>query len=572
MALGAEAAIEERLQQIEAFGVEGRWTEVEQGIARIESELDAASVDQRTRLEIVRARMQAVTNQPEASIETVLGILQQRELLDPVLEMRVLTLATNVLVFHERYEEGFGYFREALELAPLIPDPDARAVAWIVAADFHGRVGESATAIQYADRVLEETDESASRQRCAALYQRALARRNFDELSGARSDFSDAVAICSQARDPIYIGLARLGLAQTRLAAGAERDAVRQGLLAAIEDHRGIGFIEGLLQTSVELARLAIEDRRLGEAAEHLAPTEAWIDLPGSHSTRAETLYLKAELARLNGQTEDAYRFMQRGVDEEMKHAQSMRQMRVTLLLSDLDERARQQELDLLRARNDAIRLAGRNERQDEIATLWAVAGILATAVLLGIVLVQTARDRRRFRELARLDGWTGLVNHTRFFELALQGFVRARQNRGHFVLIIADIDLFKRINDEHGHLVGDAVLRRVGARFLEAFGKDAVIGRLGGEEIGVALGGVDLDAALARIEHLRAILNRRRADDTEPEITMSFGVAELGRERSLDTLYAHADQALYDAKDAGRNRVVTISRIQLDSGAAFVT
>jgi diguanylate cyclase (GGDEF)-like protein len=239
--------------------------------------------------------------------------------------------------------------------------------------------------------------------------------------------------------------------------------------------------------------------------------------------------------------------------------------------MSDLDNRSREAELELLRARNNAIRLARSNDRQDEIAAYWAGSGALLAALLLCVVVFQTARDRKRFRELARLDGLTGLVNHTRFFELAQQGFQRARQSRGRFVLIIADIDLFKRINDEHGHLVGDAVLRRVGARFLEAFGKEAVIGRLGGEEIGVALTDCDMDTALARIEHLRAILNRRRADDAEPEITMSFGVAELRREKTLDTLYAHADQALYDAKDAGRNRVVTVSPVDFGN-AAFVT
>ncbi len=245
--------------------------------------------------------------------------------------------------------------------------------------------------------------------------------------------------------------------------------------------------------------------------------------------------------------------------------------MRLTLLLSDLDDRARASELELLRARNDAILLARSNDRKDNIAAWWAGSAALAAALLLFVLVFRTGRDRQRFRELARLDGLTGLVNHTRFFELATQGFQRARQNHGQFVLIIADIDLFKRVNDEHGHLVGDAVLRRVGARFIEAFGKEAVVGRLGGEEIGVALTDCDLDTALARIEHLRAILNRRRADDAEPEITMSFGVAELRREKSLDSLYAQADQALYDAKDAGRNRVVTVSTIDL-SRPVFVT
>ncbi|MFN2333813.1 MAG: diguanylate cyclase, partial [Wenzhouxiangellaceae bacterium] len=87
-----------------------------------------------------------------------------------------------------------------------------------------------------------------------------------------------------------------------------------------------------------------------------------------------------------------------------------------------------------------------------------------------------------------------------------------------------------------------------------------AILGRLGGEEFGVALIDCDVDQAVARIEHLRAILNTQRDRDIQPWVTLSFGVAERSIERSLDALYARADQALFDAKDAGRNRVVTLS------------
>lgn len=562
----------DRLEQLEQLGVEGDWTAVRETLDQLEPALDQASPEQRARIDLVAARMLAVTNQPSAAIERILGTLQERDRLSPALELRALTLATNVLVFNERFEEGFGYFREALQLAPRVEDPVARSVAWIVATDFHGRIGESATAIEYANRILTELKGlEALRPHCAALFLRARAHQYAADFDAAHEDFSAATELCSRVPDPIYTGQARVGLAWSIMHEGGDEAKMMQQLRLAIAEHREVNFIEGLLESHVLLARYALDQGQIEQAAEYIAPTADWIERVGSHSIRAEALFLTAELARLRGAPEQAYDALQRGLEEKKQHANSLRQMRLTLLLSDLDSRAREAELELLRARNSAIHLARSNDRQDDLATWWAASGALAAALLLCMVIFQTARDRKRFRELARLDGLTGLVNHTRFFELAQQGFQRARQNRGHFVLIIADIDLFKRINDAHGHLVGDAVLRRVGARFLEAFGKDAVVGRLGGEEIGVALTDCNLDTALARVEHLRAILNRRRSDDSEPEITMSFGVAELRREKSLETLYAHADQALYDAKDAGRNRVVAVSAVEIGR-PAFVT
>ena len=566
------ATLWQRIQQLEALGVEGAWNEVVKGLDAIEPELDGASLEQRARISLIEARMLAVTNQPAASIKRILDVLQEREQLGSALELRALTLATNVLVFNERFEEGFDYFREALQLAPMVSDPESRAVAWIVAADFHGKIGEPATAIEYANRVLIELEGlNALRPRCAALFLRAQAHRVAGSIENARDDFEAAAERCSQIPDRIYAGSSRIGLAQSLSILDGAPERIEQQLHRAIEDHRQADFVDGLLEAHVELARGALNRGEVERAASYLAPTTDWIDRVGSHSLRADALFLTSDVASLRGSSENAYALLRQALQERDRHAANLRQMRLRLLLSGLDERARAAELDLLRARNDAIRLARGNDRQDEVATWWAGSGALAAALLLFIMVFQTGRDRQRYRELARLDGLTGLVNHTRFFELAAQGFQRARQNRGRFVLIIADIDLFKRINDEYGHLVGDAVLRRVGARFIEAFGKEAVVGRLGGEEIGVALTDCDLDTALARIEHLRAILNRRRSDDAEPEITISFGVAELRREKSLDSLYAHADHALYDAKDAGRNRVVTVSPIDL-SGPVFVT
>ncbi|MFN2333812.1 MAG: diguanylate cyclase, partial [Wenzhouxiangellaceae bacterium] len=134
--------------------------------------------------------------------------------------------------------------------------------------------------------------------------------------------------------------------------------------------------------------------------------------------------------------------------------------MRLQLSMSDQDDQARHKQLELLRSQNQAIELSQENKRQGARATLYAGSSAVIAGVLLFTLLFQTARDRRRLRRMSRRDGLTGLLNHTRFFELALQNFQRAQQTGTSFTLIVADVDLFKQVNDSHGHLIGDEVLR----------------------------------------------------------------------------------------------------------------
>jgi diguanylate cyclase (GGDEF)-like protein len=140
-----------------------------------------------------------------------------------------------------------------------------------------------------------------------------------------------------------------------------------------------------------------------------------------------------------------------------------------------------------------------------------------------------------------------------RLYELGAQAEVTGQP----VAVIAADIDHFKRVNDEHGHATGDAVLVEVAYRLRKALRAFDLANRVGGEEFLVVLPGAELDAAAALAEELRAAVAAEPAAGVR--VTMSFGVANstgpaLKREPLLDA----ADAALYEAKASGRDRVVT--------------
>ncbi|HET6509788.1 MAG TPA: diguanylate cyclase [Baekduia sp.] len=167
----------------------------------------------------------------------------------------------------------------------------------------------------------------------------------------------------------------------------------------------------------------------------------------------------------------------------------------------------------------------------------------------------------RRFSDLEDLaygDELTELPNRrgaSRQIDVLIS---RARRHGHQLALLLVDADRFKAINDEHGHAVGDVVLRELAARLRERVRREDVVGRWGGEEFVVALPETTPDGAVAVAEALRLGVSGTpiEAGGAQLRVTISIGVTAWTGEE-LDDLVARADHALYAAKAAGRDRVV---------------
>lgn len=155
----------------------------------------------------------------------------------------------------------------------------------------------------------------------------------------------------------------------------------------------------------------------------------------------------------------------------------------------------------------------------------------------------------RLLLDQAYLDALTGIPNRRSFMTRVGTRLEGDSQDR---YLAMIDIDNFKRVNDTYGHDVGDEVLTRVARKIKSEMG-EFEFARLGGEEFGVYLWGMSAEDAQARMERLR----RATADlPDHPMVTISLGLAHLGAGSTLSQTLIKADQALYDSKHAGRNRV----------------
>jgi diguanylate cyclase (GGDEF)-like protein len=175
-------------------------------------------------------------------------------------------------------------------------------------------------------------------------------------------------------------------------------------------------------------------------------------------------------------------------------------------------------------------------------------------------LLEQLTAAREALRELAARDPLTDLWNHGSIIELLGQEIERAARQGSCVGVVLADLDHFKSINDTHGHLVGDHVLRQAAQALSSSVRPYDAVGRIGGEEFLIVLPGCDQLNAVSHAERLRLALKRIVVNTaTEPvQFTASFGVTVLGPETYVDaqTAVQTADYAMYAAKHAGRDRV----------------
>lgn len=170
---------------------------------------------------------------------------------------------------------------------------------------------------------------------------------------------------------------------------------------------------------------------------------------------------------------------------------------------------------------------------------------------------LETAVDR--IQQLASTDGLTGLYNRRHAEEMVEREMYRATRTGSRFTLALVDLDHFKRINDSHGHAVGDDVLRVFAAQARAEMRNVDVVARWGGEEFLIVLADCDVSGALTGVQRLSSRIRQCRVSVHGGEVgfTMSAGVAQYTVGERLHELLGRADAALYRAKSAGRDRIM---------------
>jgi diguanylate cyclase (GGDEF)-like protein len=422
-------------------------------------------------------------------------------------------------------------------------------------ATIYNRMGDYAQAQQYFEQAAAaQLSAGMQREAMVTLYNLGRTRENLGQWEAAQATYLQAMGLAREigyGRGEAYVhrGLAGVHNARGEFAQALERLEVAAQLAAATPDARlqaQLALVRGVALRG--LKRPADSLLALAAARESFAGAEALAELAATYAAMASA---QADLGDWRA-AYDSQRLLKEVADR--LHARQLDQRFLTLKV-EFDTAAREKENALL-LREKAATIAAL-EQQQRAGDLQIVAVSLAAvlAAVLGLLAWRHRRASRAMQTLAMTDELTGLPN--RRAVLARLGELLAAGDD--CAVLILDIDHFKGINDQHGHLLGDEVLRAVAGVVAGALHGPMVGGRLGGEEFLLLLPGMDLDEAVEVGERVRsavAQIDTSRWFRGGPlSVSAGVAIAHPGPGGVADAL-RRADEALYEAKAAGRNRV----------------
>jgi diguanylate cyclase (GGDEF)-like protein len=523
-----------------------------------------SNVAQREYLQFLKANRAAFEGRFADAVALAKPLGESAE--EPNLRLRAATLVVNLRAGTREFEAGL---RELDRL--LVTHTEASGELrdeirnlWGTAAVFYAELEKPELSAWYAQRMLGADPEP--RQICAGMHFVARAREATKDTTLSADDFNAADEACRKAGDTVIVGLG--ALSQARFLRDRNR---LDDALALMEDR--LGAIE-----STRYPRLVAEayalDAELLLAAERLDDAERQarhaVDVAKATPTSLPVAMAEKvlyEIARRRRGAAAALGHLQRHLAAERALAEESRIKAMAFNAVRHEALKAEQTLQLTTERNRVLDLEARVAKAESRNAVLLVALVLTSLLALTVWAWRARREARRVQALSRIDALTGAASRQHFSALADVALARGRRSGEPLMLVAFDLDHFKRINDHHGHLAGDALLRAVGEamRGTPAAAHAACIGRIGGEEFAVLLERAGPAEAMACAEALRAAIAGARArtdGGIELRVTASFGLsgtAECGYD--LARLIDVADRALYRAKGAGRDRVIVADR-----------
>jgi len=167
-------------------------------------------------------------------------------------------------------------------------------------------------------------------------------------------------------------------------------------------------------------------------------------------------------------------------------------------------------------------------------------------------------KQAKEMKHLANTDALTGVANRLKFNDILEHQIEISRRHEHNISIIFLDIDYFKKVNDVHGHEVGDSVLIELASIVKKEIRKSDLLARWGGEEFIIVVNNSAFDEAVSLAEKLRICIEKHIFEYVQ-RITCSFGVTSFHKEDDIHSILLRADKALYQAKEAGRNQVVSL-------------
>ncbi|VXC03718.1 putative Diguanylate cyclase [Massilia sp. 9I] len=498
--------------------------------------------------------LEQLDRREEALAEYEAGVLAGRRAGNDSVLARALALRGEQRYVRGLYAGAIEDLKAAHALQARLDEPGQRRYVLNALANLYAdrNVGDYDAALASYRDLLVEHEKSGNRQNIAtAHFNIASTYEKKGNLGAARPHFEQALAIDRARGAAADIATDQRAYAVLLSKLGEDAQALRlldQALALAAGDETLVSAIRLSRGAAFRRARMPVQ------ALAEFSAVRRFYEAPRNERF-LQKLFEEESLARAAmGDWKGAYAAQGRMMAaQEVLNQQMLDERTTRLRVQFQSEQARARNTEL-QYQNSVQRLEldkGRDVRRWQLAALAASAGVI---LLLAAFAMHQRRLGSRMRDLALTDELTRLPNRRHLMALGLRVFSDAAP----LSVAALDIDHFKRINDRFGHAIGDLVLQRVAHALQAALREGDVAGRTGGEEFVALLHGAGELDAMRAAERLRSAVERMDCSGLPAGLapSISIGVAQRTPGESLDALLQRADQALYAAKEAGRNRV----------------
>lgn len=510
------------------------------------------SDEQRYLFELLEGYRVGFAGEPLKSIEKYKSVIEGTS--NTSLKAQALVALLNIYAITRNFNEGY---QVVSDLLPYTTEPDnsIKAQAFAGIALFYNQAGDYANAAGYAAQAVQLTDEPR-----LACFASNLELEAFFYLDKLKNDalYRSTLSACKIAEESVAIGMTMLFEAKRLHKQGAENSA-----LSLLLDNQDIFDATNYPRVQADywatLASLLMNTQQWDQA---FAASQRAIELSTTMQAsrpRVEGYQVLYQVYEQRGEPAlalDAYK-QYSALDKAYLDDLQVRQLAAVQAKNRLQEK--ENEIALLDQQNALLRAkTALSDKQNQNNQLIIVLLFLLTVC--GVTWALYSRHmNRELQEIAHTDGLTKVNNRRHFTNLSEAALAYHKRTAQPMAFIIFDLDLFKRINDNYGHVIGDWALKAAVSAAKSLCRKQDVFGRLGGEEFALLLPGCTNREAARVAEHCRKAIEAVDSTPTGAEFTLtaSFGVSDtIQCGYDFDVLYANADSALYSSKDLGRNRV----------------
>ncbi|TPV61009.1 GGDEF domain-containing protein [Aestuariibacter sp. GS-14] len=538
----------------------GRLSSPEQSRERlIAIPMSALSSDEREYYQYLSAYFLTFDGDLDAVITEYSALLEITKNAD--IRIRTLSSLINLLGAKKQWQEGFYRVEELLALLQKYPESTYRPAAYIALALIYKQINQPETALHFAERALSLEDIDLFH-KCLSMEVKLDSIVSLDYKQLVLSDFTETDAVCNAADlDYELVNIAIWKIKWLKQQARYQ-EALNVVELTLVQTEK-FRQDSQLIDLYNEYASLYLALKQYDKAQQYAELVAGFDNIDSFVGDKIKMYDVLRQIAEVKQDFNQAYYYLNEklALEKSMFESKLANEMAIQKAWFEVD--AKQSQIELLDKQNDLLKTESQLTTEQLENSLLALSLV---SLLLATLLFWSFRSRKvqaKLRYYAHTDGLTKIANRGFFTESVESLLSQAQKNNNAVSLILLDLDHFKNINDTYGHQVGDWALIQVAATIRDSVTENAIVGRLGGEEFGVALMVQDSSVGLRIAEECRQAIDNIDTNKSgyNFKLTVSAGVGCSSHAGyKLDNLYAAADLALYQSKQYGRNRVYEYS------------